>query len=103
MQQLKIIEEFIKRNKINIKVIGCKTVREKNGIALSSRNFLLTFNEKLIASKIYRLISSKKNKLIKKKIQLKKIKKIILKLGANEIDYIKIIDVNKLIKPYIKK
>ena len=39
MQQLKIIEDFVKKNYIKIKVIGCKTIREKNGIAFSSRNF----------------------------------------------------------------
>ena len=29
MQQLKIIEHFVKKNKIKTKVIGCKTIREK--------------------------------------------------------------------------
>ena len=33
MQQLKIMEDFIKKNHANVKVIGCKTIREKNGIA----------------------------------------------------------------------
>ena len=44
LQQLKIIEEFIIRKKIKTKVIGCKNIREKNGIACSSRNYLLTLN-----------------------------------------------------------
>jgi len=57
MQQLKIIEDFIKKNNYKIKVIGCKTIREKNGIACSSRNFLLSSNEKIIASKIYKLMT----------------------------------------------
>jgi len=35
MQQLKIIEHFIKKNYEKIKIIPCKTVREKNGIAYS--------------------------------------------------------------------
>jgi len=52
MQQLKIIEHFVSKNYSNIKVVGCKTIREKNGIACSSRNFLLSLNEKKIASKI---------------------------------------------------
>ena len=45
MQQLKIIEEFINKNQIKTKVVGCKTIREKNGLACSSRNFLLTPND----------------------------------------------------------
>ena len=56
MQQLKIIEEFINKNKIKTKVVACKTIREKNGIACSSRNFLLSPNEINIASKIYKLL-----------------------------------------------
>ena len=60
MQQLKIIEEFINRNKIKTKVIACKTVREKNGLAFSSRNFLLTSREKKIASSIYKFLNKKK-------------------------------------------
>ena len=40
MQQLKIIDAFIKKNHKNIKVVGCKTIREKNGGACSSRNFV---------------------------------------------------------------
>mgnify|MGYP001239943284 FL=1 len=103
MQQLKIIEHYVMKNFKKIKVIGCETVREKNGVALSSRNFLLTKNEKEIASSIYKLIKNKKNLLIKKKLTLNKIKNKIIDLGANKIDYLKIIDINKLIKPFSKK
>ena len=103
MQQLKIIESFVKKNHPKTKVIGCKTVREENGIACSSRNFLLSTNEKNIASKIYKLIINRKQNLIKNKYNLKTLKRKIYKFGVKRIDYIKIIDVNKLIKPYIKK
>jgi len=103
MQQLKIIEDFVKKNHSNVKVVGCKTIREKNGIALSSRNFLLSFDERIIASKIYKLLRKKKNNLIKKRIYITDIKKKILTLGVNKIDYIKILDINKLIKPHKNK
>ena len=42
MQQLKIVEHFVKKEHPGIKVVGCKTIREKNGIACSSRNFFLS-------------------------------------------------------------
>ena len=71
MQQLKIVEEFLKRNKVKTKIIGCKTIRENNGIAYSSRNILLSSNQKNIASKIYKLICRNKINLIKKKYRLK--------------------------------
>ena len=102
MQQLKIIGDFIKKNHKNIKVVCCKTIREKNGVACSSRNFLLSTKEKAIASKIYKLLKNAKNKMIKNKKTLKLIKRKIHKLGVSKIDYIKILDINKIIKPYIK-
>ena len=102
MQQLKIIEHFIKKNKIKTKVIACKTIREKNGIACSSRNILLNDKEKIIASKIYNLINKNKSKIIKNKLQISKIKKRFYNLGANKIDYIKIFDINKIVKPFTK-
>ena len=100
MQQLRIIEDFVKKNHTNTKVIGCKTIRDKNGVALSSRNFLLSIKEKRIASKIYKFIINNKKKLIKKKLSIGLVKRKIFKLGVHKIDYIKILDVNKLIKPY---
>ena len=103
MQQLKIVEDFIKKNHIKTKVIGCKTIREKNGIACSSRNFLLSSNEKIIGSKIYFHLLDKKKSLIKKKISINTIKSIFFKLGVTKIDYIKLLDINKLILPYKKK
>tara|TARA_B100000029_G_scaffold516269_1_gene628285 strand:- start:3252 stop:4061 length:810 start_codon:yes stop_codon:yes gene_type:complete len=103
MQQLKIVEDFIKKNKIKTKLIACKTIRDKNGVALSSRNLLLTKNQKLIASNIYKLISREKNNLIKNNKLLKKIKKNIYKFGIDKMEYIKIVDINKIIKPYRKK
>ena len=102
MQQLKIIEHFIKKNYNKIKVIGCKTIREKNGIAYSSRNFLLSVTDKKIASKIYNFLDNKKKHLINKKISFNDIKNKIFKLGAGKIDYIELLDINKLIRPYRK-
>ena len=102
MQQLKIIEHFIKKNYNKIKVIKCETIREKNGIACSSRNFLLSLKEKEIAARVYKFLISKKKYLIKKKIPLNRIKNKIFELGVNKIDYIELLNINKLIKPYSK-
>jgi len=61
---------------------------------------LLLFIEGLL----YALFPSKmKNKyLIKKKISLNRIKNKILKLSVRKIDYIQLLDINKLIRPYKK-
>ena len=100
MQQLKIIEHFVKKNCIKTRVIGCKTVREKNGIACSSRNLLLSLKQKKIASNIYQLLVKEKRNLIKNKISLSTIKKKIVKLKVDKIDYIKLLNISRLIKPY---
>ena len=40
-QQIQVIKDYIKINNLKIKIIECNTIRAKNGIALSSRNFRL--------------------------------------------------------------
>jgi len=103
MQQLKLIEDFLNENHSKTKVIPGKTIREKNGLACSSRNFLLTNQEKNVASKVYKYLVSNKKKIIKNKLYLKEIRKYILKLGVKRIDYLELLNINKVIKPYKKK
>ena len=100
MQQLKILEDFIRKNHPTCKVVSCETIREKNGVAYSSRNYLLNSKEKMIASKIFKFIKSNKKEIIKKKINLKYIKNKLYKMGIKKIDYIEIININKLVKPF---
>ena len=67
-QQLFIIKKLVRDLNLNIDVQAVKTVRDKNGLALSSRNRLLSKEEKNIASKvniILREISLKNLKSIK--------------------------------------
>ena len=90
MQQLKIMEHFIRKNHFKTKVVHCKTIREKNGVACSSRNFLLSIKEKNIASEIYKLLIHKKKNLLENKLSLKMLEEKILKLGATKIDYLQI-------------
>ena len=102
-QQLKIMEDFIRKHHPNCKVIPCKTIREKNGIAYSSRNYLLNKHQKMIASKVIKFIKSNKKNLIKKRIKIKKVKNVIYSLGVKKIDYVEVININKIIKPFKKK
>jgi len=102
MQQLKIIKEYINKNKIKTKVVGCKTIREKNGVTCSSRNLLLSANDFIIASRVYKLLYKSKKLLIMKKNMLKKIKNKIFKFGVKKIDYIELIDINQQTRPFKK-
>ena len=63
-QQLILVKKFIKK-KHNSNVIACKTVRNSNKLALSSRNILLNSQELKVASKIAQNLSYFKKKLKK--------------------------------------
>jgi len=102
MQQLILIEDYLKRNKIKTRVVGCKIIRQKNGIAFSSRNLLLSNNDQKIASKIYKVLKTSKKKILQKGLKLMFIKNKIFNLGVKKIDYLKILDINKIIKPHKK-
>ncbi len=53
-QQLAIIREMVKQLEIPVKIIGCPIVRENDGLALSSRNMLLSDEERQRALTISR-------------------------------------------------
>ena len=78
-QQLFLIKNYIK-NKFKVKVISCKTVRDKNFVALSSRNFLLSKKNLATAGKIAKNLKSLKNKLKNNKNLEKKINEVKNKL-----------------------
>ena len=61
-QQFFLVRNFIEK-KFNIKVIGCKTIRNKNKLALSSRNFLLDKKELKNVEKISKKFLNLKNKI----------------------------------------
>ena len=97
-QQIFLIKKHIEKNKINTKVIQCNTVREKNGIACSSRNFNLNKKETENLSKIIKFL--KKNKRL---MDIKKISKVIKSFNVKKIDYIELLNTKTLKKPKNKK
>jgi|TARA_B110000914_G_C15495652_1_gene463091 pantoate--beta-alanine ligase len=95
-QQLYLIKKHILKRKISTKVIECKTVREKNGVACSSRNINLSDKDIKIASKIYYYLYNLKKKLKTNfnSVQINKIKKYIYDLGVDKIEYVQYININ---------
>ena len=63
-QQLRIIHQLVQQKKLPIQIVDCPTVREEDGLAMSSRNTLLTTQERADAPFIYNTL-----------IQLKELKK----------------------------
>jgi len=52
-QQLRIVQELVRKENLPLEIIPCKTVREPDGLAMSSRNQRLTPEERLIAPALY--------------------------------------------------
>ena len=55
-QQLAVVRQMVKDLNLPIAVIGCPTVREKDGLAMSSRNARLSANEREAATVIPRAL-----------------------------------------------
>tara|TARA_Y100000996_G_C22453343_1_gene614795 strand:+ start:58 stop:873 length:816 start_codon:yes stop_codon:yes gene_type:complete len=104
-QQSYLITKHINKRKINTKVINCKTIREKNGVAYSTRNNNLNIKQFKIASNVIKYLKGKKE-LIKKDLSNFKsigIKQNLINLGVTKIDYIKLYDLKTLKRPKNKK
>ncbi len=98
-QQAVIIKRMIEDLNFDIKIKILPTVREKSGLAMSSRNEYLTSKERKEASYIYKALKDAKEKIEKEKITLpsfikNNIKNTLIKniSSLKKIDYIEIVD-----------
>ena len=104
-QQFYLIYNFIKK-KFSIKIFLCKTIRDKNKVALSSRNVLLKkkdlYKSSIISKLLIKLKNNAKNSL-KLNNEIKKIKVKIKNLENVKIEYLEIRNKNNLSKSYTMK
>jgi pantoate--beta-alanine ligase len=92
-QQLRIIQTLVKMEKIPVEIVPCPTVREADGLAMSSRNRRLSADERAVAPEIYRTLLSARE--LAKIIPLTEIKKISVKNLESKgfkVDYFEIAD-----------
>ena len=100
LQQYLIIKKLIEDFGFLTNVICCKTIREKDGLAMASRNKLLQKTDRLIATYIYKSLFRGKKKLLEgKSISEAKANGIDLlnEFPSIEIDYFEIVNKETLI------
>jgi len=98
-QQLMVIKRLIEIIGMNelIEVIISPTLREKNGLAMSSRNMRLNEEERGKAAIIYRSLEMIKEKLLKKGFaELKNEAKMMIEENGLKVDYFEIADTKDL-------
>ncbi len=97
-QQLVIIRKMTADLGLNIKIVGCPIVREKSGLAVSSRNVLLDEKGQKVAPKIYDALQDYSGKM--GFYTPEALKKIVLdRLGCVkglEVEYFSLCDGNTL-------
>jgi pantoate--beta-alanine ligase len=99
-QQAIVIKRMVADLDMPLKIVVCPTVREKNGLAMSSRNQYLTAQQKKDAAFIYKSLQ-KCRQMIKqggrdtKKI-IAEMRKILKQIPSVEIQYISIVDAETL-------
>jgi pantoate--beta-alanine ligase len=103
-QQYRIIKELNKNYNLGVDVIGCDTVRDENGLALSSRNMLLSKKEKSLAvhlSKTLKLLSENSKSL--NHLELENLgRNYLTKYPDLELEYIRVVDPESFEPPTAK-
>ncbi|MDY0253482.1 MAG: pantoate--beta-alanine ligase [Tenuifilaceae bacterium] len=61
-QQLAVVRELAKTLRLDVEIVGCPTVREEDGLAMSSRNMLLSPEQRKSAPLISKTLFEARNK-----------------------------------------
>jgi len=96
-QQLQIIKCLVSQFNLDISIIACPTIRETDGLAMSSRNVRLTNEHRLIAPKLYKTLLYMKKRASEQKDVKQLIEEALgLLLPPIKVEYIEIVDQNTL-------
>ena len=93
-QQLAIIRRFTKDLKLPVKIIGCPIQREKDGLAMSSRNMLLTPQQRELSPAIFKILTAAKSKTAELTVPELKIwvEKEINSITGFQLEYFEVAD-----------
>jgi pantoate--beta-alanine ligase len=98
-QQLAVIKALVKKENIPVEIVPCSTVREKDGLAMSSRNARLSAAQRKAAPLIYQTLVGAAEKSYNS--PLEEVRKWVAEtIGANsemELEYFEISDPDTLL------
>ncbi len=100
-QQFRVIERMISDLSLNIEIIPCPIVREKDGLAMSSRNRYLNPEERADATVIHKAIEKGKRMVLNNERDSKKVIQIMKEAlhsvkTIKKIDYVSVVDIHTL-------
>jgi pantoate--beta-alanine ligase len=64
-QQVAIVREMIRQSGLPVRLVMCSTIREANGLAMSSRNVRLTAGQRARAARIYEVLQELKDQALR--------------------------------------
>ncbi|MDR3306758.1 MAG: pantoate--beta-alanine ligase [Endomicrobium sp.] len=101
-QQLKVIEKMAKDLNFRTKIVPCPIVREKSGLALSSRNSYLSDEEKALSLNISKSLKEAAKEFKSKSLSAVKNSAIskLKKIPNSKIDYAEIVSASDLSPAY---
>lgn len=98
-QQIAVVKRLVKYINMNVEIVECPIVREADGLAMSSRNSLLTPEERAIAPNIYKVLKESveysKNHTVEETHN--KVVNDINAIDGLEVEYFEIVDGNTLL------
>ncbi len=99
-QQLKIVSYYIKALDFPIKIYGIDTVRERDGLAMSSRNIRLSSSQREAATLIYRVLNMASSLYENGERDLSTFRGILLDVLISNplihVEYLEIVDIDTL-------
>jgi len=97
-QQLRIIEDLVQKNGYKLNVIRCKTIRQNDGLALSSRNKKLDISSQNIATNLFKALSFAKKNFDNLDLEIiyAKVEDLLQNFPQISVDYFAIADENDL-------
>ena len=98
-QQIAVVKRLVGFINMNIEIVECPIVRDEDGLAKSSRNSLLSADERAIAPNIYKVLKSSTSEAEKMSIQQlhDKVVADINAIEGLEVEYFDIVDGNTLL------